>query len=256
MELAQDVPVSPAGRPDIDADVARIWATLSAGGTAIFRSDVGYGIFGASRAALERINLAKGRAAHKRVGISMNRRLSEEIHVIDARGRSIIELVTKDYDLPLGVVAPFRDDHPYIRAIDPEVMALCTANGTLATGLNSGGPFHARLQDLAFDQNRPFFGSSANLTGGGQRYSIADIEPEILAAADIVLDYGLPCWRFYNAALTMIDFRTMDVIRFGACYDLIADTVERHFGLKLPADPGRASNPSGHRDGFALAASA
>lgn len=256
MEDVHDIGGPAAGRPDIDADVSRIWETLSGGGTAIFRSNVGYGIFGATKGAIERINLAKGRAAHKRVGISMNHRLSEEIHLIEPDKREIISLITKDYDLPLGVVAPFREEHPYVRAIDPEVKDLCTAKGTLATGLNSGGPFHSKLQDLAYAQSRPFFGSSANLTGGGQRYSIEAIEPEIMVAADLVFDYGPPCWRFYNAALTMIDFRTMDVLRFGACYDLIADAVERHFGLKLPADPGRGVNPSGHREGYALAAQA
>ena len=44
----------------------------------------------------------------------------------------------------------------------------------------------------------------------------------------------------------------MEVLRFGACYELIADILKRHFDWELPPDPGRDANPSGHLQEFAL----
>jgi len=236
------------GRPNIEEDAAKLWDTLSNGGTAIFRSDVGYGVFAATREGVERINRAKGRGAHKRIGISMNHEMSEEIHVIDPRGRDMINLITKDYDLPLGVVATYRPEHPYIQAMDDDLLALCTANGTIGTGLNSGGPFHRILSKLAHRDLHPYFGSSANVTGTGQRYRVEDIDPEIIEVADVIFDYGKPRWHYYGLALTMINFDTMQVLRYGACYDLISDALKRHFDFDLPADPGRAISPAGHSE--------
>jgi hypothetical protein len=41
-------------------------------------------------------------------------------------------------------------------------------------------------------------------------------------------------------------------VRIGSCYELIADVLKRHFGVVLPADPGRDVNPSGHLQEFAF----
>jgi hypothetical protein len=56
----------------------------------------------------------------------------------------------------------------------------------------------------------------------------------------------------YAGAGTLINWDTMEVVRFGACHELIAGVCLRHFSWDLPPDPGRAANPSGHVDEFAL----
>lgn len=240
------------GRPDVEADLTRLWDVLSNGGISIHRSGLGYGIFGTTADAVKRINAVKRRGEHKRQGMLMNAEMSEEIQIIDPDKRAMIDCVVKDYDLPCGIIASYRVDHPHMRLLDPELLELSTARGTVACALNTGGQFNEPMAVLSLEQGIPVFGSSANISGGGQRYRIADIEPELIDVADIVLDYGIPEYHHYRAAATLINFETLEVVRFGACYDLIADVLGRHFGLLLPSDPGRDSNPTGHVNEFAL----
>jgi tRNA A37 threonylcarbamoyladenosine synthetase subunit TsaC/SUA5/YrdC len=241
-----------AGRPDVEADLARLWGVLSNGGISIHRSGLGYGIFGTTLDAVKRINAAKKRGEHKRQGMLMNAEMSEDIQIIDPDKRAMIDCIVHDYDLPCGVIASYREDHPHMKSIDPELLELCTARGTVACALNTGGPFNARMAILSRGEGIPVFGSSANISGRGQRYRVADIEPELLEIADIVLDYGIPEYHQYKAAASLINFDTLEVVRFGACYELIADVLHRHFGLILPSDPGRDNNPTGHLNEFAL----
>lgn len=241
------------GRPDIDGDIRRLWDVLTNGGIAIVPTDLGYGLWGGSSRATERIISAKKRGAHKRQGMLMNDALEREIHVVSQRNRDIIDCVTKDYNLPLGVIARYRADHPLLRKVDALHLKLCTARGTISSAVNAGGPFHDPIGQLSLDNLHPVFGSSANLTGSGVKYRVEDIEPEIIAIADLVLDYGLRRCHSYLVASTQINFETMQVARMGACYELIADVLKRHFGWDLPLDPGRAANRSGIVDEFALA---
>ena len=73
-----------------------------------------------------------------------------------------------------------------------------------------------------------------------------DIQPEIRACADLVVDYGLQKFHPYKRSSTMIDFTTMEVVRIGSCYELIQQVLSRHFGVELPPDPGLEALPSGH----------
>jgi hypothetical protein len=178
--------------------------------------------------------------------------LEREIHVLDQRKRDIIDCITIDYNLPVGVIAQYREDHPLMRSLDPSLRKLGTARGSVSTVLNDGGVFFDAVGRYAREHMMPFFGSSANVTGQGAKHRIEDIEPEIIAAADLVLDYGLSRYYAYQTTGTQINFDTMEVVRFGACYELIADVVKRHFNWELPPDPGRNANPSGHLQEFAL----
>ena len=65
-----------------------------------------------------------------------------------------------------------------------------------------------------------------------------DIEQPIVDAVDLVVDYGLRKYHLYRRSSTMIDFSTMEVVRMGACYELISDIFANRFGIDLPVDPG------------------
>jgi tRNA A37 threonylcarbamoyladenosine synthetase subunit TsaC/SUA5/YrdC len=240
------------GRPDIDGDLRRIWEVLERGGIAIFPTKLGYPMVGSSPEATRRIIETKGRGMHKRQGMVMDDVLEREIHVLDQRKRDMIDCITKDYDLPLGVIASYRPDHPFMASIDPYLLKTGTARGTVSTALNAGGPFHAAIGRLCRENLRPAFASSANLTGTGGRRRVADLQPEIRAAADIIIDYGISAYHLYQRSATQINFDAMEVVRIGACYELIADVLLRHFHWQLPPDPGREVNPSGHLQEFAL----
>jgi tRNA A37 threonylcarbamoyladenosine synthetase subunit TsaC/SUA5/YrdC len=241
------------GRPDLEGDRERLWEVLKNGGIAIIPSRAGYGLSGGSPEAVKRINKAKGRGGHKRNGMLMGREMEREIHIIEPWKREIIDCVTIDYDLPLGVIASYRADHPIFRNVPPDLLATSTAGGTISHAVNNGGGLF--MEDLARRSREalhPIFGSSANLTGTGSKARVQDIEPEIIAIADIVLDYGLRPLAHYRVSSTQINFDTMQVTRMGSCYDLISDIVKRHFNWELPPDPGREVNRHGIVNEFAL----
>ena len=236
---------------DLAADAQRAFAALKGDGIAIFPNDLGYAVMGGSTAAVRRINQAKGRGGHKRNAFMCGMDTQREVHVLDARSREIVEAIMVDYDLPLGLAAPFRPDHPLLAQVDDELMRLSTAGGTLGMLLNAG-PLFNELCRLCSDAVLPVFGSSANVSGTGPKFRVEDIQPEIKAVADVMIDYGLRRFHVYGRSATILRLPELEVIRMGSCYELIADVLRRHFSVELPADPGLAANPSGHLQEFAL----
>lgn len=250
--MSVESPPRKLGRPDFAADRDRLWDVLSNGGIAIVPTNLGYGLSGCTTEAVNRINETKGRGAHKRNGMLMGYAIQPELQILDAYQREIVDCVTRDYNLPLGVIAPYRADHPILREVEPELLKSCTARGTMSTALNTGGPFNEHIARLSLEHLRPVFGSSANLTGQGGKVRVEDIEPDIIALADLVLDYGLAPLHHYNIASTQINFMTMKVNRMGAFYDVISGILKRHFDWDLPPDPGREVSPHGLVNEFEL----
>lgn len=230
---------------DIEGDARRVVQAVRAGGVAIIPMDVGYAGIGGCHDALMRFFRAKGRGAHKRNAMLGNLDLHDELHLLDDRGRQMVRCLVEDYDLPVAVVAGFHAQHPLLRALGEEALAASTEGGTLAMLLNAGN-FLLEVTRQATEAGQPLFGSSANLTGTGTRFRAADVQPEIQAVAEVVVDYGLQKFHLYRRSSTMIDFRTMEVVRIGSCYEVIADKLQRHFGVELPPDPGLEALPSGH----------
>jgi len=237
---------------DIGADARRAFETLKAGGIAIFPNDVGYALMGGSTAAVETINRTKGRGGHKRNAFLCSAQTQREMHVLDGRSREIIEALTVDYNLPLGAIAPYQPDHPMLRQVDDALLKTSTANGTIAMLLNAG-PLFDEICRLSQEAEHPIFGSSANVTGTGPKFRVDDIQAEIKAIADVIINYGLRKYHSYNRSATIIRFPEVEVVRIGSCYELLSDVISRHFRIDLPADPGREVNPSGHLQEFALA---
>jgi tRNA A37 threonylcarbamoyladenosine synthetase subunit TsaC/SUA5/YrdC len=222
-------------RPDIAGDAQRAFAALRAGGIAIFPVDVGYTIAGGSQDSLTRIFRAKGRAPSKLNAMVGDMAIHRSLHRLDARAAAMVETLVEDYDLPLGVIAPYDPAHPMLRHLDTATLDGSSRDGTIAMLINAG-PFHAELCRLSREAQFPIFGSSANLTNTGTRFRVQDIPQELLGLADVVIDYGLRKYHPYRRSATLIDFRTLKVLRMGSCYELIADVLARHFGVQLPAD--------------------
>ena len=237
---------------DIKGDAARAFTVMKNGGIAIAPNDTGYGILASSLPALKKINATKGRGGHKRNALLCDLTTQRQLHVLDARAQAMIEAITVDYDLPLGPVAPCNLRHPLLANVDPVLLKTSTADNTIAMLLNAG-PFWAELTRLSREEMVPIFGSSANLTGSGPKFRVEDIEPEIRAIADVTIDYGLRRYHTYQRSGTIIDFRTVTVVRIGICYELISDVLLRHFDVRLPPDPGLQALRSGHLNEFGLA---
>lgn len=239
------------GRPDLKGEARRAFEVLNRGGIAICPNTTGYGIFGGSPESLQRMFETKRRGGHKRHAMLCDDQTQREIHVLEPSQQAMVDCITQDYDLPVGVVAPYRPDHPLMKNLDAGALKASTAGDTLGLLLNAG-PIHKEVCRLSREAVRPVFGSSANISGTGAKFRAEDIQPEIRAIADIIIDTGLCKYYGYGVAATGIDFSTMQVIRFGACYDLISDILKRRFNVDLPKDPGRNVLPSGHLKEFAL----
>jgi len=238
---------------DIQGDARRIFDALSRGGIAIIPNDAGYALMGGSAAAVKRIFDTKRRGSHKRNAMLCSMETQRELHLLDARSQEMIEAITQDFDLTVGVVAPYRADHPLMRQLDGDLLKGSTANGTVAMLLNAG-PLFAEVCRLCREAVLPVFGSSANVSGTGPRFRVEDIQPEILEIADVVVDYGLRKHHVYQRSATILRFGQggPECLRIGSCYELIADVLKRYFAVDLPPDPGVSSNPSGHLQEFAL----
>jgi hypothetical protein len=105
--------------------------------------------------------------------------LHQDVHTLPSREAGMCKLLVHDLNLPLGLVAPFKEDHPLIKRLGPDTLAKSSIEGTLAMLVN-GGQLMDELARLSLESGRPIMGSSANLTGKGTKAFVEDIEPEIL----------------------------------------------------------------------------
>ena len=238
-------------RLDIPGDARRTIDVIKKGGIALVPNDTGYAMCGASMDPLKKIYDTKRRGSHKRNAMAGDLETQRDLMTLGRREQAMVEALVVDHDLPIGVIGPFRADHPLLRKLDADAVKASTAVGTVGMLLNAG-PFHKELTRLSREEVVPLFGSSANLTGTGTKFRVEDVQPELREIADITIDYGLRRYHVYRRAGTLINFSTMEVVRIGACYELIAGVLERWFDIELPADPGVEALPSGHLNEFAL----
>ncbi|WP_046114317.1 Sua5/YciO/YrdC/YwlC family protein [Aquincola tertiaricarbonis] len=236
---------------DIAGDARRTIDVIQRGGIALVPNQTGYAMTGAMLDPLQKIYDTKRRGGHKRNAMAADLETQRDLMTLGRREQQMVEAITVDFDLPLGVIGSFRPDHPLLVKLGPEALKASTAVGTIGTLLNAG-PFHKELTRLSREEVVPLFGSSANLSGTGTKFAVEDIQPELRAIADITIDYGLCRYHTYRRAGTLINFSTMQVIRIGVCYELIAGILKRYFDVDLPPDPGLDVLPSGHLNEFML----
>ncbi|KAJ5953730.1 hypothetical protein N7501_008009 [Penicillium viridicatum] len=230
--------------PSPEEDARVVFEVLKRGGIAIIPMSVGYGITAIDPDALDRVFCTKRREPHKRHAMVGSYALHQDIHALPPHEAGMVKLLTVDLELPLGIVAPYRLDHPIIQKLPPNLLAQSVVGDTLAMLVN-GGALLEELSRLATLEELALMGSSANITGKGTKTVVEDIEPEILEVADIVIDYGRQKFHHPRASSTMIDFRTMKVVRYGACYNVVQDALWRFYGIKVPDDSGTSIISSG-----------
>ena len=238
-----DSPESKLPNETIERDAKRVFDVLASGGTAIIYLDVAYAILGRSEDSVRRIYAAKSRSFSRPTGIVGCLELHDTLHVMDESKRQIVRAVTVNHDLPLSVIAPFRKDHAFLHNLDLFVLNNANKDGTLNLLLNAGR-LRNRVSLISYEEMTPLVGSSANVSLTGSKYRVEDIEPEMLAAADIVIDYGLS--RYHNPqgrSSTMIDFRDLSVVREGVCFAQIRDVMRDEFGVELHAKAAQYSSP-------------
>lgn len=233
------------GRPDFHMEARQAFDVMQSGGIALFPFDAGYAMMGISKDAVRKIHNVKGRGSHKSNAMMCDLESQRELHVLSPDKLDMIRCITLDYDYPLGVIAPYRADHPLLQHVQPDMLQTNTVEGTLGVGINFG-PFADLIMDLSKNADAAVFGSSANLTGTGARYRLEDVDPTLRNAADLVADHGLCKYHYYRRSSTSINFATGEVIRAGIAYEQISDIMKRYFDWELPSVPSIDVLPSGN----------
>jgi len=217
----------------IEQDALRVFEVLQGGGVAIIYLDVAYAILGRSEESVRRIYGAKQRSFSRPTGIVGCLEIHDALHRLDDRKKEIVRAVAVEHGLPLSVIAPFDADHDFLKNVDPFVLDNANKDGTLNLLLNAGR-LRTRIAELSWSAMSPLVGSSANVSLTGSKYRVEDIEPALLDAADIVIDYGLS--RYHNPqgrSSTMIDFRDFSIVRKGVCFAQIAAVLQSQFDIRL-----------------------
>lgn len=222
---------------NIEEDAKRIWDTIQDGGIAIFPLTVAYAIVAQTIDAIDRTYQAKGRTYSKPCGTFGNFDIMSNVLDLDNRAKEIVEAVVLDYDLTMSVIGRYQPDHEFFSNVDPRCIERCTKNGTIDILMNAG-KLHNALAKKSWENKFPIIGSSANASLTGSKFRLEDIEPQVLDAADITVDYGLvPLHNPELISSTIIDVTTLEVHRFGANYEMIQDIMSRHFSVQLPNKP-------------------
>jgi len=220
--------------PEVIADHVRLAIdAMQSGGIVIVPNDMGYGLCALQPDAMQRAFLAKKRSFDKPCGLWGSWEVSRELHILPDEKREMIRAIDAEEELPFAVVAPMRTDHPLIRNTPPETLARCSKNGTMEMIIN-GGAMHEEIVRQSLERRLPMFGSSANLSQKGTKYRVADIDAEVLAAADLCIDHGT-CKYASERGLssTIIDMRDFTVVRAGHFFERISDAFKHRFGVTL-----------------------
>ncbi|PIG69444.1 hypothetical protein AARAC_005260, partial [Aspergillus arachidicola] len=177
MTLQTKLIPTPGTPPNVHNDALKVFQTLQEGGIAIVPTEVGYGLIASSSEAITRAFHAKTRRPGHTQGIIGNYDVHKALHILPEERFNITKVLTHDLDMSLGIIAPYESDHPLLQGMSAETLEQTTKDGNMA--------IHVVV------------GSSANVTGKGQKFRVQDIEEKILEAADIVVDYGLQRYHVY-----------------------------------------------------------
>ncbi|CAL5867377.1 uncharacterized protein PFLUO_LOCUS1595 [Penicillium psychrofluorescens] len=228
---------APGDLPNVHADALRIFQVLQSGGVVIIPSEVGYGLMASSPEAIERAFAAKRRRPGHAQGLIGSYELHREIHVLDERRFEMTRVLVQDLDMGLGIVAPYQHDHPLLQTLSAETLDRITKNGTIAMFVG-GSSLTREICKLNYNAGQLMVGSSANVTGSGQKFRVEDIEDEIKEAVDLIVDYGLQRYHIYGGRASInMDFGQMEVLRMGSCYELFRERMRKFWCVDLPEDP-------------------
>jgi tRNA A37 threonylcarbamoyladenosine synthetase subunit TsaC/SUA5/YrdC len=232
--MAPQIVPKPGTAPNVPQDARETYNTLKNGGVAIVPTDVGYALLTGTQAGIQRIFSAKGRRETHNIGIIGTYKQHREIHVLPEAKFEMTRVLTEDMGMIVGIIAKYdaANLHPRLAALDPATLAQVTRGDTVSVAVPEG-PFLRELGRL-FDEEEDSggmltFGTSANLSGQGQRFRVEDIEPRVVGAVDLVVDYGLQKWQAYGRGGVNFDAENMVVLRKGAGYEVFRDRLLRWF---------------------------
>ncbi|KAJ5210643.1 hypothetical protein N7491_010450 [Penicillium cf. griseofulvum] len=222
----------PGNVPNVPHDTQQAYQILKSGGVIIAPTDVGYALLATCQAGIQRIFAAKGRRESHNIGIIGTYQQHREIHLLPESKFELTRVLMEDMGMIIGIIAKFdsKNLHPRLAALDKVTLSQVTKGDTVSIAIPEG-PFLRELGRLCDidPQGMLMFGTSANLTGQGQRFRIEDVEPTALACVDLIVDYGLQKWHIYGRGGVNLDVENMQVLRMGAGYEVCRDRILRWF---------------------------
>lgn len=228
----------PGEVPNVENDALQVFQVLKAGGVAIIPTEVGYGIVSSSAEGIERAFAAKRRKPGHTLGVLGTYTTHRQLHILPEERFTISRVITQELNSVLAVVAPYHKDHPRLQRLSAQTLQRVTRGDTLGVAILEG-PFGRELGRLNDEDGQLMIGSSANLTGSGQKFRVEDIEEEVKECANLIVDYGLQRYHLYGVPGTNIDLENMVVLRPGAGYEVLQYRMKKWFGVELPDVEGK-----------------
>lgn len=230
--MAPRVIPGPGNVPNVLHDARQAFQTLKSGGVIIAPTDVGYALISSTQAGIQRIFAAKDRQHGHNIGIIGTYQQHREIHLLPESKFELTRVLTEDMGMIIGIIAKFDSIRlpPRLAALDALTLSQVTKGDTISIAVPEG-PFLRELGRLCDvdPQGMLMFGTSANLTGQGQRFRVEEVEDTVIACADLVIDYGLQKWHMYERGGVNFDAENMQVLRMGAGYEVFKDRILRWF---------------------------
>lgn len=224
--------------PDVIlADATRAFRFMKSGGVSVLPLDVSYAIFAATARGVERIFELKQRVPTKPNGIIGNVTIFKEVLKTTQRDKDLVRCIVEDNDLPLSVIAPYDINHDWLRTVEYGGIRRSTKEGTMDLLMNAGA-LHNELARMSWESATPLMGSSANVSLGGSKFRVEDVEDSVKQGCDFVLGYGTS--KHINdlgIGSTIIELPTWKVLRWGGLFERQAEIVKKQFKVELTPRP-------------------
>jgi len=196
----------------------RVIDVIAGGGLALVPFDVAYAFLTGSLSPLERIYQLKLRPPKKACPVLVSWDQFVEIAQSNAQQLEQIAKVVKA-GLPIGIQAVPDWESDVAKSIPKDCLDLLVSNGKLALFMNMGG-MSDDLLEIANERDIRLFGSSANISGMGNSFSLGDVPEEIVKAMDIVCEIGTCKYKNPDRLpASIVDLETGTLTRSGILHE-------------------------------------
>lgn len=209
-----------------DQAAERVLDVIERGGLVVVPFDVSYAFLAGTLEPLQRIYQLKLRPGSKSCPILSSWQQFEAMARATREETKRIKSVV-DAGLPVGVLAQPDWSSPVARPIPEECRHLLEHKNRVALFLNMGG-MSAEILEAADRRGMRIFGSSANISGTGNSFSLDEVPTSILDSTDLICDAGR-C-RYANPerlSSTIVDLATGKITRAGILHEKIKERLAR-----------------------------
>ena len=222
MNVTTQTTTEPAFTPE---ELESGYAAIRAGGLILAKLDIGYGFVGHSEESIRRMYELKGRPASNPCVVPGNLTILGELcpNVPDPVRDWLRQQMAWT---TISVVADLDAQSALWQSLPPHVQKQSSKEGSVAVFLKPGA-FLEALVERAYDNGHLLAGSSGNPSGRGNAFRPDELPDSLKTGVDLFIDHGVS--RHENEkriATTMIDLRTLEIIRVGVNHDRIKTNLE------------------------------